>query len=79
MQKAFQDAVGKAVEVKPVEKTDLGPFFTQFLPGPLVQPFVEMTLSFLEGGVALQNPGEVPNVQRGKTELGEVIGRLYRG
>ncbi|PLB55674.1 NAD(P)-binding protein [Aspergillus steynii IBT 23096] len=79
VQKAYEKAAGKEVEAKPVEKEDLGPFFAQVMPGPLVQPFVEMTLSFLPGGVALENvSGEVPNVQRSKTELDEVIGELYR-
>lgn len=79
MQKAYENATGQKVEAKPVEKKDLDTFFAQFLPGPLVQPFVEMTLSFLPGGVALQDaPGEVKNIQRGTTELDEVIGGLYQ-
>lgn len=79
VQKAFESAAGKAVELKPVDKADLTPFFAKFMPGPLVQPFVEMTLSFLPGGVAVQDPGAVTKKQRGSTDLDEVLGGLYRG
>ncbi|PKY01179.1 NAD(P)-binding protein [Aspergillus campestris IBT 28561] len=80
VQRAFKDATGKDVAVRPVEKQDLPAFFGQFLPPALVGPFVEMTVGFLPGGVMAQgNPDAEKRVQRGRTGLGDVIGGFFEG
>ncbi|KAA8644211.1 hypothetical protein EYZ11_012550 [Aspergillus tanneri] len=81
VQAAFQQAAGKDVEIKPVEKSELREFFGKVLPPSLADGFTEMTVSFLPGGVMTQDVLDKfnPIVKRGKTELVEVIGELYRG
>ncbi|PWY96140.1 NAD(P)-binding protein [Aspergillus sclerotioniger CBS 115572] len=82
VQKAFEEAAGHAVEVRPVEKARLATFFGQFLPDASVGPFVEMTISFLPGGIlarkADNNSSKDVRLYRGRTDLGEAIGRMYR-
>ncbi|KAF7589919.1 hypothetical protein BBP40_003537 [Aspergillus hancockii] len=82
VQKAFQDATGRDVELRPVEKEDLPEFFGAFLPKSAADGFVEMTISFLPGGViASGNEDAASGVQvyRGKTELGEAIREICEG
>ncbi|PLB36915.1 NAD(P)-binding protein [Aspergillus candidus] len=80
VQRAFQDATGKDVAVRPVEKQDLSAFFGRFLPPALVGPFVEMTVGFLPGGVMVQgNAGVEKRVKKGRMGLGEVIGGWFEG
>ncbi|OAQ75218.1 nucleoside-diphosphate-sugar epimerase [Purpureocillium lilacinum] len=51
VQAAFSKAVGKQVAVKPVEKSELHGFYSQVFPPEIVGEWVEMSTSFLEGGV----------------------------
>ena len=81
VQKAFEEAAGHAVEVRPVAKDKLATFFGQFLPEASVGPFVEMTLSFLPGGI-LANKARLgastdARVYRGRIDLVEAIRRMY--
>ncbi|OJJ65939.1 hypothetical protein ASPBRDRAFT_436159 [Aspergillus brasiliensis CBS 101740] len=81
VQEAFQDVAGHAVELKPVEKDDLPTFFGHFLPAASVGPFVEMTRSFLPGGIIAKESGNSPSpdrMYRGRTELVEAIGRMFK-
>ncbi|GLA33850.1 hypothetical protein AnigIFM63309_003871 [Aspergillus niger] len=81
VQEAFQDVAGHAVELRPIEKADLPAFFGRFLPEASVGPFVEMTRSFLPGGVIAKESGNSPSpdrMYRGRTELVDAIRRLFR-
>ncbi|RAH63203.1 NAD(P)-binding protein [Aspergillus piperis CBS 112811] len=81
VQEAFHDVAGHAVELKPVEKGDLPAFFGQFLPEASVGPFVEMTRSFLPGGIIAKESGNSPSpdrMYRGRTELVDAIRRLFK-
>lgn len=81
VQRAFQDATGKDVAVRPVEKHDLPAFFGKFLPPALVGPFVEMTVGFLPGGVMVRGDDRAveKRVQRGRTGLEDVIAGFLKG
>ncbi|PLN86542.1 NAD(P)-binding protein [Aspergillus taichungensis] len=81
VQRAFQDAVGKDVTVRPVRKQDLAAYFGQFLPPALVRPFVEMTVGFLPGGAIAREDASATGtrVQKGSTDLGEVIKGFFDG
>lgn len=80
VKEAFSEALGREVVVKPVEKDELEGFYGQVFPKEVVGEYVEMTLSFLAGGVAERDPDEVrEGIVRGKTELGEVLGEAVAG
>ncbi|PWY66007.1 NAD(P)-binding protein [Aspergillus heteromorphus CBS 117.55] len=77
VQQALHDAVGQEVEIRPVKKEDFPDFFGRFLPQSSVGLFVEMTNSFLPGGViasAIPNPDV--RVYRGRMGLGECLGKI---
>ncbi|KHN95033.1 NAD(P)-binding domain protein [Metarhizium album ARSEF 1941] len=74
VQAAFSDALGKQVAVKPVAKGDLYGYYRRIFPDDVVPEWVEMTCSFLPGGV--MKPGHVEEgteVVNGKTELADAV------
>ncbi|KAM0551845.1 hypothetical protein ACHAPJ_008181 [Fusarium lateritium] len=75
VQQAFSQALGKDVEVKAVEKNELPKFFGQIVAPQIVNEWVEMTLSFLPGGIAEKDPDKLSGVDvvNGRTTLGEAI------
>ncbi|KAE8153381.1 NAD(P)-binding protein [Aspergillus avenaceus] len=79
IQKGFSDVAGQKVEVKEVGQRDLPEFFGQFLPESVVDGYVEMTRSFLPGGVIARGRDYDPGVPvyQGETELWEVLNRMY--
>ncbi|KAE8408444.1 hypothetical protein BDV37DRAFT_172968 [Aspergillus pseudonomiae] len=82
VQKAFEEAVGKEVELRLVERKDLSQFFAGFLPKNVAEAFTEMTNAFLPGGIMASANTENSNsdrVWRGKTELTEAIRELCEG
>ncbi|GAB1196544.1 hypothetical protein APSETT444_005816 [Aspergillus pseudonomiae] len=82
VQKAFEEAVGKEVELRLVERKDLSQFFAGFLPKNVAEAFTEMTNAFLPGGIMASANTENSNsdrVWRGKTELKEAIRELCEG
>ncbi|KAF9775316.1 hypothetical protein IL306_006596 [Fusarium sp. DS 682] len=75
VQKAFSQALGNDVEVKAIEKDDLAAFYGKIFAPQIVNEWVEMTTSFLPGGIAekdLSKPSDV-DVIHGKTTLGEAL------
>ncbi|TQV94030.1 hypothetical protein V2A60_002902 [Cordyceps javanica] len=72
---AFCDTMKKRVTVKAIAKDKMADFFSTILPPSLVGIWVEMSSSFLPGGIA--SPGsdgvEKLDVVRGKVELEEAI------
>lgn len=82
VQKAFEEAVGKEVELRLVERKDLSQFFAGFLPKNVAEAFTEMTDAFLPGGIMAPANAEKSSsdrVWRGKTELREAIRELCEG
>ncbi|PIG89553.1 hypothetical protein AARAC_009829 [Aspergillus arachidicola] len=82
VQKAFEEAIGKEVELRLVERKDLSQFFAGFLPKNVAEAFTEMTDAFLPGGIMAPANTENSNsdrVWRGKTELREAIRELCEG
>ena len=79
MQKAFEEAAGKSIEVRPVPKEGLLDFYSAVFPPAVAKEFAEMNISFLEGGVLYEfyNGDYKPEIRNGKTELVEVIKELY--
>lgn len=75
VQKAFSKVLGKDVKANPVEKKDLIDFFGAFCPPKVAALWVEMTESFLPGGIAaVDSPlREKADIVRGKTTLDEAI------
>ncbi|KAF4430543.1 hypothetical protein F53441_13947 [Fusarium austroafricanum] len=75
VQKAFSQALNKHVEVRAIEKDELEKFYGQIFAPQIVSEWVDMTLSFLPGGIAekdLSKPSEV-DVVHGKTSLIEAL------
>ncbi|KAK0641801.1 hypothetical protein B0T16DRAFT_220870 [Cercophora newfieldiana] len=75
-QRAWAEAAGKDIEVRPVEREGLGEYFGSFLGPVRVKEYVDMTLSFLPGGIIHQDPNPTGEVRKGKTELVEVFKQL---
>ncbi|KAJ4246542.1 hypothetical protein NW762_013483 [Fusarium torreyae] len=75
VQQAFSQALNKHVEVRAVEKDELPKFYGQIFAPQIVDEWVEMTLSFLPGGIAEKDPDKPSGVDviNGKTTLGEAI------
>ncbi|KAF5544748.1 nucleoside-diphosphate-sugar epimerase [Fusarium mexicanum] len=74
-QKAFSQALGKDVEIKAVEKEDIREFYGKIFAPQVVNEWVEMSTSFLPGGIAekdLSKPSDV-DVIYGKTTLTETL------
>ncbi|KPM39232.1 hypothetical protein AK830_g7355 [Neonectria ditissima] len=81
VQKAFSRALSKEVAVKAIENQDLPAFYGQVFPPEIVGDWVEMTMSFLPGGVAAKDTtveGDA-EVVYGKTALAEAIEAAVTG
>ncbi|KAF5858397.1 hypothetical protein ETB97_004437 [Aspergillus alliaceus] len=80
VQRAFEEAIGKEVELRLVQGEDLLQFFGAFLPKNTAEGFVEMTRAFLPGGVMHKAGawGDRP-VWKGETELRDVVRELCEG
>lgn len=73
-------AMGKDVEIRPVEQKDLDEFFGHIFPPDQCKEWVEMAKCFLPGGVALLNPPpeSESRVVRGKVTLDDMIGEAVK-
>ncbi|KAF9874463.1 NmrA family protein [Colletotrichum karsti] len=78
LQKVFEDKLGKPVQAKLVTDDQLEGFFAQAFQPPVDGMFVEMTRSFLPGGIAVDMM-EGSRVQRGRVTLSEAIGKMVTG
>ncbi|KAF5510431.1 hypothetical protein CGCS363_v003862 [Colletotrichum siamense] len=79
VRKVFEGRIGTGVEAKLVEGVQLEEFFGEIFRPPMAGMFVEMTRSFLPGGVAVEEIVEGARVQRGKTTLSEAVERMMGG
>ena len=77
VQKAFEEVVGRKLELRLVEKEGLQEYYSSVLPPGLAQRYAEMTLSILPGGVLHENAKPTGEVREGKTEMVEVFRQLY--
>jgi len=78
VQQAWSEAVGKPVELRPIEKEALAGYFGAFLGPTRAQSYADMTLGFLPGGIIHEDPKPTGEVRKGKTELVEVLKQLLR-
>ena len=76
VQNAFQNIIKQKVTVKPIETEQLTAFFSQVLPPSIVGSMVEMTRSFLPGGILTKNVPDEKHIKRGQVELLDVIKNL---
>ncbi|KAK7949057.1 uncharacterized protein PG986_009943 [Apiospora aurea] len=76
VQEAFEDAMGKQVGVELVQDDQLVGFFAQAFKEPMASLFVEMTRSFLPGGVTEKGMNEGTRIRRGKDTLSETVRRM---
>ncbi|KAI8261398.1 Heterokaryon incompatibility protein 6, OR allele [Colletotrichum sp. SAR 10_98] len=79
VRKVFEGRIGTGVEAKLIEGVQLEEFFGEIFRPPMAGMFVEMTRSFLPGGVAAEEIVEGARVQRGKTTLSEAVERMMGG
>ncbi|KEY71185.1 hypothetical protein S7711_02297 [Stachybotrys chartarum IBT 7711] len=79
IQKAVEGASGKKVQVRLVEKKDLGEYFGQHLPEVYVPEFVEMTLSGLPGGITTKDFNYDEDTVKGKVEFEDVVKEWLQG
>ena len=77
VQKAFAEAAGKEIEVRPVQKSELLGFYASVFPPETAKEMAQMNYSFLEGGLLYENPNPTGVTRRGTTELVDVLKELY--
>ncbi|KAL1839881.1 hypothetical protein VTJ49DRAFT_1016 [Mycothermus thermophilus] len=77
--KAFEEAMCKSIEMKPIPKEGLYDFYAAVFPPKVAQLYAEMNASYLEGGILEENPRPTGEVRRGRTELVEVFRGLVQG
>jgi hypothetical protein len=73
VQKAFEEATGKSIEMRPVEKAGLEDFYAAVFPPMVVKEYVGMNLSYLEGGILYEDPEPTEEKKYAKMELVEVF------
>ncbi|KAI9172624.1 putative nucleoside-diphosphate-sugar epimerase [Paramyrothecium foliicola] len=78
---AFCKALGRPVAVKPIQQDELHGFYSQIFPAESVDNWVEMTKSFLPGGVMAVDgiKWEERDVHRGDTDLATTVKRALSG
>lgn len=76
VQRVFEEATGKSLEMRPVEKAGLGEFYAAVFPPTVAKHFAEMNASYLEGGILYENPQPTGEKKYGKTELIEAVRQL---
>ncbi|KAK4098117.1 NAD(P)-binding protein [Parathielavia hyrcaniae] len=77
VQRAFEEVLGKSVEMRPVEKAGLDGFYAAVFPPGVAAHFAEMNRSYLEGGILYEDPRPTPGEKKfGKTELVEVVRQM---
>jgi hypothetical protein len=77
VQKAFEEALGKKVTMKPVETADLDEFYGYVFPPATAKEFAEMNRSFLPGGIIEKDPKPTAAVKKtGQVELLDVFKQL---
>ncbi|KAJ3547262.1 hypothetical protein NM208_g1609 [Fusarium decemcellulare] len=78
VKEAFEKVTGKKIEARLVEKPDLHKFFSGFLPANIVDDFVEMTLTFLPGGLLEDEMNDLTNVKHGQDTLVDAFSQMWK-
>ena len=78
MKEAFEEAIGKKVELKVVEPEDLPAFFGTVFPPHVAPLFVEMNATLLPGSPILNDPLNDMPVHRGSDTLTDAIQRMVQ-
>ena len=60
-----------------MQKSQLKDFFAQALPATIVDDFVEMTHSFLPGGLLEEDMKRTENTQRGEDTLVDAFSNMF--
>ena len=76
MHKAFEEATGKSIELRPVPKEGLDDFYAAVFPPLVAAYFSAMNKSYLPGGVLDVNLEPTAETRHGKTDLKEVVKQL---
>ncbi|KAK4118849.1 NAD(P)-binding protein [Parathielavia appendiculata] len=77
VQKAFEEMLGKSIEMRSVEKSGLHDFYAAVFPPGVAAHFAEMNKSYLEGGILYEDPQPTPGEKRyGNTELVDVFRQM---
>ncbi|KAK0742076.1 hypothetical protein B0T21DRAFT_282872 [Apiosordaria backusii] len=81
VKKAFEEVLGKEVEMKMIPKEGLLEYYLAVFPDYVAKEYAEMNESFLEGGIIDLNPEPTPGgeLKKGETELKEVFAELLKG
>jgi uncharacterized protein YbjT (DUF2867 family) len=74
--KAFEEVLGKSVEMRPIEKDGLDDFYAAVFPPVVAAHFAEMNRSYLAGGILYEDPQPTGEIRHGKTELVEVFRQM---
>jgi hypothetical protein len=76
IKEAVEQALGRKVELKAVERDDLGNFFGQQIPAAHVQEFADMVTAVLPGGIIEGDFGYDESTVRGEVELVDTLREL---
>ena len=74
--KAWEEAVGKTLEMKVIPKEGLAEFYGAVFPPSLAESYVEMNVALLPGGIIVEDPKPTGETRYGKTEAVEVFRKL---
>ncbi|KAI9164202.1 hypothetical protein HJFPF1_05842 [Paramyrothecium foliicola] len=77
VKKAFEEVTGKSIELRLVPKDQLHSFFSKGLPATIVDDFVEMTESFLPGGITEEDMKPTKDTQFGKDTLVDSFKNMF--
>lgn len=74
---AFEEVTGKSIELRLIEKDQLHVFFSGFLPPTIVDDFVEMTKSFLPGGITIDDMSPRKDTEFGQDTLIDSFRKMF--
>ncbi|KAL2129131.1 hypothetical protein VTI74DRAFT_8193 [Chaetomium olivicolor] len=78
VQKAFEAAAGRSVELRPIPKEGLRDFYAAVFPPAVAREYAAMNESYLEGGILYRDPEPTKGEKRyGKTSLEEAVRAMY--
>ncbi|KAK4184803.1 hypothetical protein QBC35DRAFT_39104 [Podospora australis] len=77
VKKAFEEVLGREIEVRAVPTEGLLDFYNAVFPPHVAKSYVEMTESFLPGGIMFENPNPTGEIRHGKTGMVEVFRQWF--
>ncbi|KAK1758943.1 hypothetical protein QBC47DRAFT_370795 [Echria macrotheca] len=79
VQRAWEEATGKTLEMRPVGKDGLAEFYGHVFPPVVAKRYTEMNLSFLPGGIIYEQSQPTGEVRKGRVELVDEFRKLLQG